>query len=195
MGRPQRRCRPDLRRFAPRLAYLPGRGDRRETANAPRRRCRGTASCRPGQTDHGERGKRPACGGPLVAARLGPMPADGRGTWRSPRSSPRAGKPSTWRRRTAGPRHEKPFGRSGVNTLAPLDAKLAEGRVRAAGPGRSPGRRPRGGAGGRRARTRRPSPAGSARPGRPGRAASRSITLEPQPSACWRRRISLPISQ
>src|ERR1039458_7977798 len=32
------------------------------------------------------------------------MPADGRGGWRSPRSSPRAGKPCTWRRRTAGPR-------------------------------------------------------------------------------------------
>ena len=31
------------------------------------------------------------------------MPADGRGAWRRPRSSPRAGKPSTWRRRTAGP--------------------------------------------------------------------------------------------
>ena len=43
--------------------------------------------------------------------------------------SPRAGKPSTWRRRTAGPQQKKPFGRSGVNTLAPLDAKLAEERV------------------------------------------------------------------
>ena len=58
--------------------------------------CRGTANCRPGQTDHGERGKRPARAGLLVAARQGPMPADGRGAWRSPRSSPRAGKPSTW---------------------------------------------------------------------------------------------------
>src|SRR5215207_8875441 len=57
------------------------------------------------------------------------MPADGRGAWRSPRSSPRAGKPSTWRRRTAGPRHEKPFGRSGVKSPAPLDAKVAEERV------------------------------------------------------------------
>ncbi len=58
--------------------------------------CRGKASCRPGQTDHGERGKRPVRAGLLVAARQGPMPADGRGAWRSPRSSPRAGKPSTW---------------------------------------------------------------------------------------------------
>src|SRR6266496_2484758 len=91
--------------------------------------CRGTASCRPGQTDHGERGKRLVRAGLLVAARQGPMPADGREAWRSPRSSPRAGKPSTWRRRTAGPQHQTPFGRSGVNTSAPLDAKQAEERV------------------------------------------------------------------
>jgi len=129
MGRPQQRRRPDLRRLAPRPAHLSGRGGRRETASARRRCCRGTASCRPGQTDHGERGKRPAPAGLLVAAREGPMPADGRWVWRSPRSSPRAGKPSTWPRRTAGPQHETPFGRSGVNTPAPLDAKVAEERV------------------------------------------------------------------
>jgi hypothetical protein len=103
MGRPQRRRRPDLRRLAPRPAHLPGRGGRRETASARRMCCRGTAGCRPGPTDHGERGKRPARAGPLVAARQGPMPADGRGAWRSPRSSPRAGKPSAWLRRPAGP--------------------------------------------------------------------------------------------
>src|ERR1700739_92867 len=57
------------------------------------------------------------------------MPADGRGAWRSPRSSPRAGKPSTWPRRTAGPQQQKPFGRSGVNSPAPLDAKSASERV------------------------------------------------------------------
>src|ERR1035438_6335547 len=57
------------------------------------------------------------------------MPADGRWAWRSPRTSPRTGKPSTWRRRTAGPQHQKPFGRSGVNSPAPLDAKFAEERV------------------------------------------------------------------
>jgi hypothetical protein len=91
--------------------------------------CRGKASCRPGQTDHGERGKRPVRAGLLVAARQGPMPADARGAWRSPRSSPRTGKPSTWRRRTAGPQHQTPFRRSGVNTPALLDAKLAEERV------------------------------------------------------------------
>lgn len=37
--------------------------------------CRGKANCRPGQTDHGERGKRPRRAGLLVAARQGPMPA------------------------------------------------------------------------------------------------------------------------
>src|SRR6516164_4681359 len=57
------------------------------------------------------------------------MPADGRGAWRSPRSSPRAGKPSTWPRRTAGPQRQKPFGRSGVNSPAPLDVKAASERV------------------------------------------------------------------
>src|SRR3954453_20703377 len=57
------------------------------------------------------------------------MPADACRAWRSPRSSPRRGKPGTWRRRTAGPRHETPFGRSGVKTLAPLDPALAGERV------------------------------------------------------------------
>src|SRR4051794_2892832 len=57
------------------------------------------------------------------------MSADACWAWRSPRSSPRAGKPSAWRRRTAGPRRETPFGRSGVKTLAPLDAALAAERV------------------------------------------------------------------
>jgi hypothetical protein len=129
MGRLQQRCRPDFRRLAPCLACLPGRGGRRETASARRMGCSGTASCRPGQTDHGERGKRSARTGLLVAARQGSMPVDGCGAWRSPRSSPRWGEPGTWRRRTAGPQYETPFGRSGVKTLAPLDAKLAEERV------------------------------------------------------------------
>src|ERR1035438_5726607 len=57
------------------------------------------------------------------------MPADGRWAWRSPRSSPRTGKASTWRRRTAGPQQEKPFGRSGVNSLAPFLVDQAEERV------------------------------------------------------------------
>jgi hypothetical protein len=91
--------------------------------------CRGRAGCRPGRTDHGERGRRSVRAEQLVAARQGPMPAEGRGACRSPRSSPRAGKPSTWRRRTAGPRQATPFGRSGVNTPAPLSAKEAEQRV------------------------------------------------------------------
>src|SRR5712692_9757546 len=91
--------------------------------------CRGRADCRPGRTDHRERGKRLGGAGLLVATRQGPMPADAAGAWRSPRSSPSRGKPGTWRRRTAGRRREKPFGRSGVNTSAPLDAKEAEERV------------------------------------------------------------------
>src|SRR3954454_12660759 len=57
------------------------------------------------------------------------MPADARGAWRSPRSSPRTGKPSAWRRRTAGPWRETPFGRSGVKTPAPLDLAVAGERV------------------------------------------------------------------
>ena len=38
-------------------------------------------------------GSAPERAGPLVAARQGPMPADAAGAWRSPRSSPRRGKP------------------------------------------------------------------------------------------------------
>src|SRR4051794_16301655 len=129
MGRPQPRRRSGLRRLAPRPDHLPGRADRRGTASARRRGCRGTASCRPGQTDHGERGKRPARARLLVAARRGPMPADACWAWRSPRSSPRRGKLGTWRRRTAGPWPETPFGRSGVKTPAPLDASVAVERV------------------------------------------------------------------
>src|SRR6266498_3973042 len=91
--------------------------------------CRGRADCRPGRTDHSERGKRPGGAGLLVAAWQGSMPAEVPGAWRSPRSSPSRGKPGTWRRRTAGWQHETPFGRSGVNTPALLDAKRAEGRV------------------------------------------------------------------
>src|SRR6266545_1255037 len=91
--------------------------------------CRGRADCRPGRTDHSERGKRLGGAGLLVAAWQGPMPAEVAGAWRSPRSSPSRGKPGTWRRRTAGRQPEKPFGRSGVNTPALLDAKQAEERV------------------------------------------------------------------
>src|SRR5712691_12869622 len=91
--------------------------------------CRGRADCRPGRTDRSERGKRLGGAGSLVAARQGPMPADAAEAWRSPRSSPGRGKPGTWRRRTAGRQREKPFGRSGVNTSAPFDAREAEERV------------------------------------------------------------------
>ena len=129
MGCPQQRCRSVRWRLAPCLALRPGRGGRRETASARRMRCRGTASCRPGQTDLGERGKRPARAGLLVAARQGPMPVDGRGACRRPHSSQSRGELGTWRRRTAGPQQKKPFGRSSVNSLAPLDVKSASERV------------------------------------------------------------------
>src|SRR3972149_7518119 len=57
------------------------------------------------------------------------MSADTPGAWRSRRSTPRPGKPVTWGRAAAGSRHAMPFGRAGVNTSAPLDAKAAEERV------------------------------------------------------------------
>src|SRR5881409_2632225 len=57
------------------------------------------------------------------------MSADAHGAWRSRRSTPRTGKPSTRGRAAAGPRQEKLFGRSGGNTPAPLDAEQAEKRV------------------------------------------------------------------
>ncbi len=40
-------------------ARCAGRGGRRDAASARRMRCRGTARCRSGPTDHSERGKRP----------------------------------------------------------------------------------------------------------------------------------------
>ena len=102
----------------------------------------------------------------------------GAGAWRSPRSSPRAGKPSTWRRRTAGPWHETPFGRSGVNTPAPLDAKLARG----AGTGMADQAAPMGSPG-RAAALRR-----SVQPGlRPRDVAGRVGTGETQPGVADRR--------
>ena len=66
-GRGQQRDRPVDWRLAPRPDVL-GRGGRGETASAPRMRCRGKAGCRPGQTDHGEHGKRPGRERLLVAA-------------------------------------------------------------------------------------------------------------------------------
>jgi hypothetical protein len=108
---------------SPHVSGLGGRGD---AAIAPRMRCRGRAGCRPGQTEHGERGKRPARAAPSLAARQGPMPADAPGAWPSLRTSPRAGKPPTWRRRTAGPQQRKPSSRSDVNTSAPSPAQAEE---------------------------------------------------------------------
>lgn len=51
---------------APRKGWC---GGRRETASARRMVCRGRASCQPGQTDHGERGKRPLRAGPVEAGK------------------------------------------------------------------------------------------------------------------------------
>ena len=142
-----------------------GRGGRRDAASARRKRCRGTASCRPGQTDHGERGKRPVRVGPLVAARQGPMPADGRGAWRSPRSSPRAGKPSTWRRRTAGA-----AACDAVREVGCEGARAAVGpRGRTAGTGMAD----------------QAAPMGS--PGRPGRVSVTCSTWSATPRRCWSR--------
>ena len=45
-----------------------GVGGRGDAASAPWMRCSGTAGCRPGQTDHGERGKRPVRAGLAVAS-------------------------------------------------------------------------------------------------------------------------------
>ena len=62
----QRRRRVDWRP-APVPVHRSGPGGRRDAAIALRMRCRGKADCRPGQTDHGERGKRPERDRPLVA--------------------------------------------------------------------------------------------------------------------------------
>lgn len=67
MGRGQQRDRRVDWRLAPGLDVL-GPGGQGETASAPRMRCRGKVGCRPGQTDHGERGKRSERDGPLVVA-------------------------------------------------------------------------------------------------------------------------------
>ncbi len=68
----------------PGLMQRPGEAGglaRRDTASARRMGCRVQPAAR--QTDQGERGKRPVRAELLVAARQGPMPADGRGAWRS----------------------------------------------------------------------------------------------------------------
>jgi len=70
----------------------------------PWRGCRGTAGHLPQRTVHGERGNRPRVA--LSAARsgrrrAGPLSAEGSETGRSLRSSPRSGKPATWRREAA----------------------------------------------------------------------------------------------
>jgi hypothetical protein len=56
------------RRHAPVRVHRCRTGGRRDAAIAPRMRCRGKADCRPGQTDHGERGKRSRGDRSLVAA-------------------------------------------------------------------------------------------------------------------------------
>jgi len=49
---------------SPRPGPLDSTGGRRDAAGAPRMGRSGKAGCRPGQTDHGERGKRPVRAGP-----------------------------------------------------------------------------------------------------------------------------------
>ena len=122
MGRPQQRRRSNRRRLAPRLANEPGRGGRRDAASARRMRCSGRAGCDPVKrimVNAGSAPRAPGCRWRPGKARC-PLMGVGRGGVRV--RSPRAGKPSTWRRRTAGPQPETPFGRSGVNTPAPLPA-------------------------------------------------------------------------
>ncbi len=71
----------------------------------PWRGCRSTVGHRPRQTVHGERGnhlRAPKPAGQPDRRREGPPSTDGVDVGRGPRSSPRTGKPATWRRGTAG---------------------------------------------------------------------------------------------
>ncbi len=75
-------------------------------AVAPGRCCRGRAGHRPRRSVDGERGNRPGVASSSLASggggRQGPPPADGPGTGRRLRSTPRTGEPSTWGREPAG---------------------------------------------------------------------------------------------
>jgi len=90
------------------------RRPRGKPAAYPWRSCRGIVGHRPHRSVNGERGNHP--GAPLHVPDLGgwgesPLSADGVRMGRSPRSSPRSGKPATWRRRAAVPQSRN--GRSG----------------------------------------------------------------------------------
>ena len=61
-------CNDDAALYSGGSLHVPLRswgGGRRETAIARRMVCRGKVGCRPGQTDHGERGKRPVRARPV----------------------------------------------------------------------------------------------------------------------------------
>ena len=81
----------------------PRRRPRGKPAAYSWRCCRGTAGHRPGQPGGGERGKRHGVALSALGRRAGPSSADDAMAWRSPRSSPRPGKPATWPRGTARP--------------------------------------------------------------------------------------------
>src|SRR4030088_443502 len=93
------------------------------TAAYPWRGPRGTVGHPPHQTVQGERGNHPASPSRQRATWAiweGPPSAEGVRVGHSPRSSPRTGKPSTWRRGAAGPQWKYCNARrSPVNTGAP----------------------------------------------------------------------------
>src|SRR3954463_1407477 len=92
--------------------------------------CRGRAGRRSRRSRRGERGNRP---GVARAWWAGSLSADGAGTGRRVRSSPRPGKPAAWRRDPASPQRGRwKARRSPVNTGAPWPS-LDEARARVLG--------------------------------------------------------------
>ena len=89
--------------------------------------CRGRAGRRSRRSRRGERGNRSGAAHPWWA---GSLSADGAGTGRRVRSSPRSGKPAAWRRDPASPQRGRwNARRSPVNTGAPWPG-LTEARIR-----------------------------------------------------------------
>jgi hypothetical protein len=110
-----------------------GRPHRRSAAY-PWRGCRGKAGHLPRRPVHGERGNHLGIALPAVQPgrwRAGPSSTDEPEMGRSPRSSPRSGKPATWRRRAANLQGVVwNARRSPVNTDAPSPTLIeAEARV------------------------------------------------------------------
>src|SRR3954452_3725069 len=92
--------------------------------------CRGRAGRRSRRSRRGERGNRPGVAHPRWA---GSLSADGAGTGRRVRSSPRPGKPAAWRRDPASQQRGRwKARRSTVNTDAPWPS-LDEARARVLG--------------------------------------------------------------